>query len=54
VISSSAIGSEIGAQVLRDGGNAIDAAVGPLCSRCDHPAAGNMARRIPSISIRVR
>ena len=43
VVSSNAIASEIGAQVLRDGGNAVDAAVAVgFALAVVHPGAGNI------------
>src|SRR2546426_12092464 len=43
VISASGIGSEIGAQVLKDGGNAIDAVVATAFALAvTHPTAGNI------------
>ncbi len=43
VVSASAIASEIGMQVLRDGGNAVDAAVATgFALAVTHPTAGNI------------
>src|ERR671922_3092135 len=43
VISASAIASDVGYQVIKDGGNAIDAAVATaLALAVTHPTAGNI------------
>ncbi len=43
VVSANAIASEIGAQVLRDGGNAVDAAIATgFALAVVHPSAGNI------------
>ncbi|MGH7574530.1 MAG: gamma-glutamyltransferase [Longimicrobiales bacterium] len=43
VVSANAIASEVGAQVLRDGGNAVDAAIATgFALAVTHPTAGNI------------